>query len=203
MTEHPVAYETLIALALGEPLDHETDALRSHLAACPECQATIRLLQTARETTQLDAHALPSAGALARVRGLLPMAAKPAASPFAGLRRVFGALSFDGRQAYAAAGLRGSSDSYLLSFTEGESALDLEIEPPADEAPAHWQVTGQFDSPDLTAPADIAVIGGRATRALTSTDEFGLFSLAIEPGNYDILISLHDRVIVFPEVDVG
>ena len=203
MTAHPVGYDTLIALALGEPVYHETEALTSHLAACPECQRAIRLLQSARDTTQLDARAIPSAAALARVRALMPSPATPAGSPFAGLKRVFGALAFDGRQAYAAAGLRGSSDAYLLSYTQGEAALDLQIEPPSDDDGVSWHITGQIDAPDLATPAEIAVLGGRATRALTTTDAFGVFAVTIAPGNYDLLIGLGDRVIVFPEVEVG
>src|SRR5436853_375864 len=46
-------------------------------------------------------------------------------------------------------------------------------------------------------------VRGRATRIDAISDEFGVFSLTIEPGNYDLLIQLGERVIVIPEVDVS
>src|SRR3954470_10835365 len=115
MTDHEIDYDTLIALALGEPVAIEPERVRLHLETCASCQKTISLLAAARSTVELDASAAPSARALDRVRNLMQRAERaPHAGLFGVLERVVAALTFDGRQAYAAAGFRGTSGSYLL-----------------------------------------------------------------------------------------
>jgi hypothetical protein len=204
MTDHAIDYDTLIAYALGHPAGLDTATIKRHLAGCAECRETVGLITGATAVIRADAAVSPSAQALDRVHSLGRELARTSAPGFlTTVKRVLAELTFDGRQSYAAAGLRGASDSYLLTYEQGDAVVDLELEPPAPETAQLWRMTGQLDTPDLAASVELVVIGGRAARAIAATDAHGVFSLAIESGNYDLLFSLDDRVIVVPGVEVG
>jgi anti-sigma factor RsiW len=205
MSDGHAQHEELFAHLLGELGPGESELLTAHLEACAECRAMLARVEAVRSVIQADNAAGPSAAALARVKDLManrkPTRALP--SPIDSIRRVFAPLTFDSRQGYAMAGLRGSADSYLLTYEHGDIAFDLEIEPPMPGTDAPWHVTGQFASSETPLPAAVTVIGGRGLTVTASCDEHGVFSITLEPGDYDLQIVQDREVIVFPEIDVG
>jgi|GEM_PF-2356376 len=203
MTSHALTYDELILIAFENTDLSRDDARATHIAECSECQSTLRLFEATRTTVVVDATASPSTKAMNRVLGLIEHRKPQVAALPNPVRRLFGALTFDSRAAYATAGLRGKSDSYLLSYEQEHATLDLEIEPAANKSSSVWHITGQFELPGQAGSADIAIIGGRGASIATHCDEFGVFSFAVEPGMYDLFVSLDDSTLVFPEVEVG
>ncbi len=203
MTAHALTFDELITIAFNDTELPREDARAIHIAGCDECQTTLRLVGAARSTLTIDAQAVPSAHALSRVLGLIDQRKPRAIEQANPIRRLFAALTFDSRAGYATAGLRGKSDSYLLSYEQETATLDLEITPSSHESNSVWHITGQLDHPGQRSSADIAIIGGRGASVATHCDEFGVFSFAVEPGMYDLFVSLDDSTLVFPEVEVG
>lgn len=205
MTDHPVTYEELIAYALDDQASAASAPISAHVATCADCTATLSRLAMVRSTVQIDALGGPSTAALARVRGLITgNASAPQLSFSDSVKRVFAKLAFDSRQGYALAGLRGTADTYLLSYRVDGGSLDLQVEPPASLDGRAWQVTGQIELANhLSEPLDIAIIRSGRTVAVATTDEFGVFAVDVAAGEYDVLVSLNDATIVFPEVEVG
>lgn len=205
MSDEHVSYEDLIAHLLGEIGDAGSTTIAAHLASCFECRATANRFASVRETIEADRIPGPSLSAIERVKDL--MTASPvvqqAFSPLATLRRAIASLTFDSRQAYALSGLRGSTDSYLLTYVYDDLELDVEIELPANESESTWHLIGQLARDDARPPTKITAIGGRGHQESVTPDEHGVFSFALEPGSYDLLLVREQDLVIFPEIVVG
>jgi hypothetical protein len=202
MTENHIETDMLISIALGRA----DDAAVPHLASCAECQATVSRVRAVQQTLHADAElAGPSASAIARVKSLAA-ASRPATrsySPWAATRRLAATLTFDSRASYTGAGLRGSSDSYLLSFAMDDVSLDIELEPPAGRVPAPWSLVGQLSRNDEPFPAEVVAVGDAGQPTVVESDEFGVFTMTLGPGQYDLQVQRDGDVVIVSEIDVG
>jgi hypothetical protein len=205
MSDEHVRYEDLIAHVFGEPSATDSTTIATHLESCAGCRATANRFAAVRATIELDRMPGPSISAIERVKGLMTAApvVQQAFSPFSTLRRALASLTFDSRQAYALSGLRGSSDSYLLTYAHDDLELDVEIEPPATESESTWHLIGQLASDESLPSTEVTALGGRGHSKTVTTDEHGVFSFALEPGSYDLLIDREQDVVIVPEIDVG
>ena len=213
MSRHPITYERLIAYASGEAAAAEAGVVASHVAACPECAATVARFSIARAAVGADAWQPVPAAAMDRAKALFdrfgphpaPAAERP--SPVAALRRLVASVTFDSAGGVGLAGARGSGDTYTLVYSSEAAEVDLQVEPVAGPgAGGEWQIMGQITPRDEQAAAGVRVglaAPGEEPEAWVDADGHGYFALRAMPGRYDILIALPSVLLSLPALDVG
>jgi hypothetical protein len=104
----------------------------------------------------------------------------------------------------ALAGFRGGAAAYQLAFAGAETEVDLQLEPPPPST-TEWRLFGQVASDDeaTSVIVEVALAGQDTVIARTTTDEHGVFSLAAPAGSYDLVVTMPERVLVLPDLDVG
>jgi anti-sigma factor RsiW len=208
MNDHPVSNDDLLGYAFGDPDQTNTPDLAAHVAACPACAATLARFALVQSTVRAEATLVPSVAAMARVKALingrgLPATVRP--SVFATLKHVVASLTFDGRSAFALAGLRGTTDAYLLRYAHDEIDVDLEIAPAEEQEIERWRITGQVSAAEPTGSLELAFAEVGSTQAVVDvlSDDDGMFFANLSRGRYDLLIRMAENVIVVPDLEVG
>lgn len=207
MTGPPVSIsdDELLAFGGDELEPTRAAAVAARVAASAEAAATVGRYRLARAVVRADAAEGPSAAAVARAKGIMPKRS-PVADLLSTLRRVVAEVTFDNRAGGAAAlaGFRGGMSAYQVAFAGGGAEVDLQLDPPA-EAEQRWRLLGQVTTDD-DAPATILLTmaaGGERPVAETTADEHGMFGLAALPGRYDLLVRVHEMLIVLPDLEIG
>jgi anti-sigma factor RsiW len=208
MNDHPISDDDLLAYASGDPVQRDNRPLAAHLATCPACAATLARFTLVQTSVRTDATIVPSAAAISRVNALIAGRRQPAPeqpSIFATLKRVVASLTFDGRSTYALAGLRGSTDAYLMRYAHDEVEVDLEIAPPGEQEIERWQITGQVSAAEPTGSFDVAFAEAGRSQPLVGllSGDDGVFFASLSQGRYDLLIRMPENVIVVPDLEVG
>jgi hypothetical protein len=117
------------------------------------------------------------------------------------LKRIVAALVFDSRAQAALPGVRGRAEAYQLSFESDLADVDLEISPPESPAAART-IRGQVAPRTADRPGAAALVpaGTPQPVATVEPDAHGMFTVLAEPGHYELLIRLGDRLLVLPHV---
>ena len=212
MSGHPVSYERLIAFAGGEVAGPEAETIAAHVAACPDCAATVARYTAARSAVADDAWAPVPAAAMTRAKELFArFGPRPVVvertSPLAALRRLVATITFDSSVGAGLAGARGVGEAYTLVYSSDVAEIELQVEPsPGGSARGEWQIMGQI-TPREELGAEAARVGlaapGGEPEAWADADEHGYFSLVTMPGRYDILVALPSALLSLPALDVG
>lgn len=145
-----------------------------------------------------------SAGLVGRLAAVFDAADGLAPSGFDGdVVRVLAELVSDSRDLDHAAGYRGQSTVYQLTFEAGGVEVHLQVKP--SDHPGFVHVRGQVEVMDgdgaVTAVEFVPVGGGSSLR--TVADRSGYFSADAELGVYDLRIRVADREIVIAAVELG
>lgn len=199
-------YEQLIALAAGELSPQEAAAVADAVSADPAASGDLARLQRLFETLRADESVSAPAALIAEAKSIFkPRPAVSILDWLNDLGRTVATLVFDSRVQPALAGFRRSAATveFELSFTLGETEIDLQIHAPAAEDDS-GRIRGQIHLMPPFADCEIALVrpGGELV-AQARPDGDGMFALDAPRGEYEMLVRMADRVAVLPGVNVG
>ncbi len=206
MSENQVTYEQLIAYAAGELAADEAAEVEAHLARDPSAAATVARYRMAQATLRGDDSVEPPAESVARARAIFDPGRAAAARPSIGehVQRLVARLLYDSRAEPALAGLRGAGTGFQMSFElPGGAELDLQAEP-ADEADGAWRLLGQVAPvlPRSKLRVSLCRAGSLLPIRTIEADERGAFALRVEPGTFDLHVSMPAGAVVIPDLRI-
>jgi anti-sigma factor RsiW len=178
------AAQVLGDLAAGLLSPEETTLVRAHLALCPHCAGELAQLEAALRD-DLQAAALPRPGGLARIVARL--------------------LEPSG-QAAAFAGVRGAGDAPRVYEADGLT-ISLTTEAEGSGPARRWLLLALLidevgDAP--VAGATLRLLHAGSVAAEATVDELGTATFeGLVAGEYDLELTLGDRLIVVEAIAVG
>lgn len=203
MHDAKVTYEQLIQFAAGELSGAEQQRVAAFVQNSPQAAATVAAFRHAAEALRTDASVAPPAETLARAKQLFATRPQPAAAPswLERAQRLLASLVFDSRPQAALAGVRGAGSGFQLAFESTVADVDLSAEPSADDT---WRLMGQVTPRSGVGVVELVITlhGTLAPIRTVSTDEHGVFTLEIPPGNFDVFVAVQNTVVVLQNVDL-
>ncbi len=216
MSRQYLPYDILIRFAAGEFDEPRVAGVESHLTACEECATTIARYREVQQVIREDRTVAPSIATLDRAKGLFarfgPRPAPASPGMVETLRRVVARLTFDSREGYALAGLRGAASGYQVSYESDEADVDVRVEPVSGLSAGRWQLLGQIDvwnsghggeMHGKSIPVTLASPGADDPVVKVEADEHGFFTIRTEPGRFDLHVQLSRDLLVLPNLEVG
>lgn len=216
MSRHHSSYDNLIRYAAGELDELSAANVASHLTDCETCATTVARYRNAQQIIRHDRTAAPPTATLDRAKGLFArFGPQPAPAPpgiVETLRRVVARLTFDSREGYALAGLRGAASGYQVSYESDEADVDVRVEPVSGLSAGGWQLLGQIDvwnsghggGTDVKSiPVTLATSGADDPVVKVEADQHGFFTIRTEPGRFDLHVQLSQDLLVLPNLEVG
>ncbi len=203
MASKKVTSEMLIAYAIGELSPDAALVVETHVAESPSAAARLERIRSAIQSMRTDDSTAPSADAIARAKAVFrPLPDTRRESWWNRLERVVAVLVFDGRAQPARAGYRGGEGVVQLSYESDAADVDLELVPPASADESTWTLMGQIAPHAPTVHLTVALVSqsGAAASVEVGVDEQGMFTLRSDPGTFDLMIRVGDKVIVLPDV---
>ncbi len=214
MTEErdtPVRIEHLIAYAAGDLPPAERVDVESWLARHPDAQAKVARYRAARDALRTDEGVDPPPEVVARARSIAARATRQETPSLADtVVLVIARLLFDSRTQPAVAGLRGDTTGFQLGYSLSgvpgvDAELDLQFEPASGSGDdERWRIMGHVASPTSLGEFEVRVCRSGTSAALQTarSDARGGFDARVEPGRYDLHLTLEGGIIVVPDVRV-
>lgn len=203
MNDKRLSYEELVAYAAGELDPARSAEVAALLAGDVSARRVITRLEALLALARADDSTEPPQNVAEQARALFRERAQPTPAGtdwLTALRRIAAELVFDSRPRAALAGLRGATANYQLAFESELADVDLEVRSGEGTAPRVVQgqvsVRGELPVKALAfAPA-----GSLEPTAHSSPDKHGMFKTELEPGKYDVFVSIQDTVVVLSDV---
>jgi hypothetical protein len=133
-------------------------------------------------------------------KGLMGTQSRPAGM-FQQLAETIATLIFDSRTAPALAGFRGGSGEVHLIYQSEGTEVDIHIERPGLSPASRARVVAQVESEGMPHTAHLQR-PDRTSIAEVPIDDRGMFAFDVEPGRYDLTITLDDASIRIPSLEL-
>ena len=204
MASQRIATDTLIAFAAGELDRQAAAAVEAQLSASPADAARLKRIRTLIDTMRTDDSVAPPAAALARAKALFRAESRPVWRDWlAALEEAVARLVSDSRAQPALAGFRSAGGAVQLTFESDTLEVDLELIPPSTDE-TRWTILGQLSSEEPIANTPVALVSERDahTGSDAEADEHGVFKLQADPGEYELMIRLPQRLVRIPGITI-
>jgi hypothetical protein len=187
-----ISVETLANIVEERATSVDRETAMSHLSTCSTCSDTLlRLQQLIRLMRSDSTNDAPRDVLTSAINIFLEEARVP-------LRRIVALLTFDSRNADPAFGVRSlRAASRQMLYSAEEIDLELRITVQNDECIVAGQVIGEGCAEGYV---EISGEAGRSKANLNDVCEFTL--PAIPPGNYSLTLTMLDREIEIPELEL-
>lgn len=210
MTGKRIPRTTLIAYAAGDLGGTEAATVKAMLSRDPRASATVARYRLARRTLLADDGADPSPAASASARAIFRSApGANLADRVVEVGRIIATIIFDSRVKPLAAGLRGPTTSFQMTWSlsgpEGLTGeLDLAAEPVESDPDGSWRVVGQLATrePIPSLRVDVCRAGSLTPEQTTVGDRRGAFMLRLRPGTWDFHLHLPKTTVVVPDIRI-
>lgn len=193
-TQH-IPFEKLADLAENRQTTEESEAMRTHLASCSDCEAQAARLGQLVNLMQTDMAEDAPRDLIAHALNLFrPRAAEEKPSV---MQRMLAVLSFDSRQLSPAFGVRsGQSVARQLLFSVGEHDLDLRVAPDDGAWVVSGQVLGECES------GQVELRSESVTESALMNDLCEFTLPRVPSGKYSLVINFSGTEIEVPEFEL-
>lgn len=175
-----------------------SDGARQHLATCGRCAADLAWLERLIALARAAAFDEPPYDVVRRVKVLLRERRAPSPGP----RLLHAMLRFDSALNRPAFGLRADASlERQILLDADDCVVDLRIAPAGDHVIVTGQLLADGRAPAEPASAELLGAGGQASADLNELNEFTM--PPVRPGQYTLTISLGDRTILVPGLELG
>ena len=199
--DHNITWQDMVDHVLGEATP-DTDARVNAHAAEPAIAAPLAAIRALVDALRAaDQH--PPRSLRDRARHLFQLGTAALPPGFQGIDLAIAQLVEDTRDPAAALGFRGEAVAYQLCFDADFAEVHLHV---TADPPEACHVRGQVDIHQPAGHADIAVSfrrTGRDETFTTTVDDTGHFKLQLPPATYDLIVTIGDRTLLVPAVEIG
>lgn len=196
-----VTFDDLVKLANGELDAGRAAVAEAHLAQNHVDRAAFERVRLALATFRRDREEAAPAGLPATLYSIFkPERVQSRPGWLAAIRAIGADLIFDSRTASATVGFRSAAEAVQLSFSSPAASIDIQVDVGSSRDRRH--VMGQVAA-SAAAPFDVLVLDdGGAVAAQATTDVHGVFSMALAPGTYDLIVHVGSEALLLADVAI-
>lgn len=204
MDRHQIDDQTLLDYAAGTLDAERRAAVERAVQADAELAATVRRYQMTAGTFATDDSVEPPAHVVAAAKAIVDREPLSDADRlFDAVRTVIASLVYDSRVQPASVRSTTTGAPVMLTFAVEDVSLDLQITPGDSSRPNDRRVIGQVSAESGAAPFELSVhtsAGERTLRQNISAES--AFTLNLVAGRYEFRVSIDDRTVVIPDIDL-